>query len=315
VKAKDGTVMNIETLKGTWHLGETETAIYGKWSSTTAVDESGVVVGFVVGDSANIVIGKDREELRYSKHSTQNEGFQTTLPISDNIGYWYRAYIQYNDTVVYGKAEHVGWEMVDLGLPSCTMWCNMNVGASKPEDYGDHFAWGETIAKDSYTSGNYIYSGQNLGVDGNIAGNANYDAARANMGNGWLMPTRAQIEELRDYCTWTWTCQNSVNGYRVTGPNGRYIFLPSSGYMNGTTLCSPGYSSDRNNHGASYWCSQCNTSNTSYAWSLSWCYGYSSSTRYIQGGHDHPPFGWDIATVRYYGRSVRAVGVQRAQRE
>ena len=306
---KDGTVMNIETLRGRWSLNDSEATIYGKWSSTTAVVESGVNVGFIVGDSANIVIGKDRAALRYVRHSTQNEDFQTTLAISGNMGYWYRAFLEYGDTVVYGKAYHVGWEKVDLGLPSGTLWANMNIGASKPEDYGNYYAWGEVAVKDSYTSSNYLHSGTYLGNNGDIAGTVN-DAAYINMGEDWKMPTKEQIEELRDQCTWIWTCENSVNGYRVVGPNGRHIFLPSAGYMNGSTRCSPGNSSDRSDHGASYWSSLCNTSNTSYGWSLSWRYGYSSNTRYVVGGNDHPPFGWDVATVRYYGRSVRAVANQ-----
>ncbi|MBQ6204853.1 MAG: hypothetical protein IJK46_12255, partial [Prevotella sp.] len=304
--AKDGTIMNIETLRGTWNLNDSEATIYGKWSSTTAVNESGVNVGFIVGDSANIVMGNDRADLRFTRHSTQNEGFQTTLPISGNMGYWYRAYLEYGDTVVYGTAYHVGWEKVDLGLPSGTLWANMNVGASKPEDYGNYYAWGEVAVKETYTSENYMNSGINLGYNGDIAG-TNNDAAYINMGNNWKMPTQEQMEELRDKCSWIWTCENSVNGYRVVGPNGKYIFLPSVGYMSGSTLCSPGYSSNRDDHGASYWSSQCNTGNTSYGWSLSWRYGYSSSTRYVNGGNVHPPFGWDVATVRYFGRSVRAV--------
>ena len=314
LNAKDGTIMNVETLRGMWSLDDAEATIYGKWSSTTTVSEAGVNVGFIVGDSANIVIGNDRANLRRTQHSTQNESFQTTLPISDNMGYWYRAYLEYGDTVVYGTAYHIGLEKVDLGLPSGTLWANMNVGASNPEDYGNYYAWGERTTKESYTSGNYQNSGQNPGTNGDIAGIYNNDAARFNMGEGWQMPTKAQIEELRDKCSWVWTCENSVNGYRVIGPNKRYIFLPSAGYMNGTTLCSPGYSSDRNDHGASYWCSLCNTGNTSYAWSLSWRYGYSTNTRYVLGGNDHPPFGWDVATVRWFGRSVRAVAVQTASR-
>ena len=33
-------------------------------------------------------------------------------------------------------------EYVDLGLPSGTLWATRNVGADKPEDIGDYFAWG-----------------------------------------------------------------------------------------------------------------------------------------------------------------------------
>ena len=62
-----------------------------------------------------------------------------------------------------------------------------------------------------------------------IYGDPNYDAATANWGNGWRMPTTAELAELRNYCTWT----IEGNGYRVTGPNGNSIYLPAAGYRHG----------------------------------------------------------------------------------
>jgi len=131
---------------------------------------------------------------------------------------------------------------VDLGLPSGTKWASCNVGASSPEDYGDYFAWGETSPKDSYTTDNSTTYGvsysdlQSKGIidsDGNLT--AAYDAATVNWGKGWRMPTKTQIEELVNNCTWTWTSQNGVNGKLVTGPNGNSIFLPAARYY-GTSL-------------------------------------------------------------------------------
>ena len=305
---KDGMIMHVETDKADWLLDDTEATIHGRISSTTVFDEDGVNVGFIVGDSAKIVIGKDRAELRYTKHTTVNEAFQTTLTITGNMGYWYRAFVEYGDTVIYGQAQHVGWEMVDLGLPSGTKWANMNVGASRPEDYGNYYAWGETTVKDSYTSGNYSYLNQNIGS--NIAG-TNYDAAYVNMGNDWQMPSYDQLVELRDRCSWSYTTSKDVNGFVVTGPNGNSIFLPCAGYMDGTTICFPATDSSVSYHGGSYWCSQNNTGNLSYAWTLSWCSGYSNAARYLYNGYNYEPF-WDYArgTVRWFGRSVRAVKVE-----
>ena len=315
--AKDGKIMHIETDEADWQadaqLANTVATLHGRISSTTPFGMDGVNVGFIVGDSAKIVIGKDRADLRYIKHTTANEAFQTTLSISHNMGYWYRTFVEYGDTVIYGKACHVGWEMVDLGLPSGTLWANMNVGASTPSDYGNYFAWGETTAKDSYTSGNYLLSGQNLG-GGNIAGTVN-DAARVNMGDAWQMPNYDQLVELRDNCSWSWTTLNSVTGFVVTGPNGNSIFLPCAGYMDGADHWFPSTDSDNRYHGGSYWCSQNNTSDMSYAWAISWCSGYNSSTRYFVGGNTDVAFwGWGRATVRWFGRSVRAVAVQNVPR-
>ncbi len=122
-------------------------------------------------------------------------------------------------------------DAVDLGLS--VKWAPQNVGATTPEEYGDYFAWGETEPKDIYTSDNSMTWCVALG---NISGNIKYDAATACWRDGWRMPTCAEIEELKNNCTWTWTIQNNVNGYNVTGSNGNSIFLPATGWRYGATL-------------------------------------------------------------------------------
>ena len=124
-----------------------------------------------------------------------------------------------------------GHEYVDLGLS--VKWATCNVGASKPEEYGYYFAWGETSTKEEYTEENSLTYGKKMS---DIAGNAQYDAARANWGGNWRLPTKAERNELTDKCTWKWTTQNGVKGYKVTGPNGNSIFLPAAGYRNGSSL-------------------------------------------------------------------------------
>ena len=123
-----------------------------------------------------------------------------------------------------GKKKHNGHEYVDLGLS--VKWATCNVGATSPEDFGHYFAWGETSPKDEYTEDNCSTCGKQMS---DIAGNAQYDAATANWGGDWRMPTKAEQEELLNNCTWTWTTQNGVNGYNVKGPNGNSIFLPAAG--------------------------------------------------------------------------------------
>ncbi|MBR5832398.1 MAG: hypothetical protein IKY79_07270 [Bacteroidales bacterium] len=125
-----------------------------------------------------------------------------------------------------------GHDYVDLGLPSGLKWATCNVGANTPEEYGNYYAWGETTTKSSYTDDNSLTYGRNMG---DISGNVNYDAATANWGNSWRMPTKAEMEELRDNCTWTWITQGNVNGMKVTGPNGNSIFLPAAGIIEGTS--------------------------------------------------------------------------------
>ena len=129
------------------------------------------------------------------------------------------------------KAKYNGHEYVDLGLS--VKWATCNVGANKPEDYGNYYAWGETSTKSTYYNNNSKTYGKRMN---DIKGNSQYDAARANWGGTWRLPTKAELEELKNKCTWKWTTQNGVNGYKVTGPNGNSIFLPAAGYRSGSSL-------------------------------------------------------------------------------
>ena len=122
-------------------------------------------------------------------------------------------------------------EYVDLGLS--VKWATCNVGAETPEAYGNYYAWGETEIKSEYTKENSVTYGRQMS---DISGNAKFDAATANWGGDWRMPTKAEQQELLDNCTWTWTTQNGVNGYNVEGPNGNSIFLPAAGYRYGSSL-------------------------------------------------------------------------------
>ena len=169
-----------------------------------------------------------------------------------------------------------GHEYVDLGLS--VRWATTNVGASSPSDYGYYFAWGETS---TYTEANSRTRKTSMG---DIAGNAAYDAARANWGGTWRLPTKAEYEELANQCTWTWTTQGGHNGYRVTGKNGNSIFFPAAG-------CRIGSSLDNVGELGSYWSSTPYESNTEHAYLLGFDSSYSGVFRYY----------------RSYGRSVRPV--------
>ena len=120
-----------------------------------------------------------------------------------------------------------GHEYVDLGLPSGTKWATCNVGANNPEEYGNYYAWGEIMAKSEYTEENCVTCGENMD---DISGDTNYDVARAMWGESWRMPTRNEMKELKNECTWEYTTLNGINGMKVTGSNGNNIFLPAAGY-------------------------------------------------------------------------------------
>jgi hypothetical protein len=167
---------------------------------------------------------------------------------------------------------------VDLGLS--VMWAVCNVGASTPEEYGGLYSWGETQEKKDYSEPYYTYyqneQYQYIGV--NICG-TQYDVARQSWGEPWRMPTRQEVSELTSKCQWTADTVGDVKGYRVTGPNGNSIFLPSAGYQDGKERKEAGT-------GGFYWTGTLNRNMTSSAyninfrgydaeWSASRAYGFS----------------------------------------
>lgn len=112
-------------------------------------------------------------------------------------------------------------EFVDLGLS--VNWATCNVGASKPSDYGDYYAWGETTTK---KDDNYKYDNKNSGSD---IGGTRFDVAHVRWGAEWRMPTDDECEELIYDCTWILTTMDGHMGYEVIGPSGNSIFLPAAG--------------------------------------------------------------------------------------
>ena len=130
-------------------------------------------------------------------------------------------------------------EAVDLGLS--VKWSSCNVGADSPEDYGYYYRWGE-IKEFNINSGDYKYfqpidlgESQYYGPEcwknivPKISGTS-YDVAHVRWGRGWRMPTESEVCELCEMCSWQWTVINGVNGYKIIGPNGNFIFLPAVGF-------------------------------------------------------------------------------------
>lgn len=188
-------------------------------------------------------------------------------------------------------ANHV--HAVDLGLS--VKWACCNVGASSPEEYGGHYAWGETEEKSDYdwnaykwckdwNMTKYCTDSSRGTVDGKTLLEPSDDVAHVKWGGSWRMPTLDEINELRSNCTWKWTSQNGVNGQLVTGPNGNSIFLPAAGCRYGTDL------DGRGSYG-SYWYA------TLYEYDCYSAYGLN----FYDGGHR-----W-FDYRRYYGHSVRPV--------
>jgi len=224
-----------------WKMGDTEAVLHGTFASISPLTES-VKVGFLVGDSLNLTVANADSVITFTRSA--NGTFEATMPVYNDFGHYWRAYVQDADTTILGDVMEYGIRIVDLGLPSGTRWRNMNVGASHVEESGDYYQWGEVITKDVYNYANYDPLGnggsQYDNLDTNISG-TQYDAARHNLGGYWRMPTKTEFEELRSNCNWQWKTINGQTGYQlISKVNGNSIFLPTSGYRNGTSLNSVG---------------------------------------------------------------------------
>lgn len=167
-----------------------------------------------------------------------------------------------------------GHEYVDLGLPSGTLWATCNIGASTPEEYGDYFAWGETVPKEEYSWENYKYCkandvsltkycssyeyGYNGFTDNKTVLELVDDAAYLNWGTRWCMPSLEQMLEIINNCDKIESVYNGQAGYKIIGPNANSIFLPYAGYKQ--------YSYDNyENSKGYYWASTYSHKNTSKA--------------------------------------------------
>ena len=150
-------------------------------------------------------------------------------------------------TVMRQKAYNSGYEYVDLGLS--VKWATMNVGANAPEEYGDYFAWGETLPKNEYSWENYEWCKGSYStltkycthsdygtVDNKTVLDPEDDAASENWGSTWRMPTKEELDELMEDCSWKRVTQNGVDGRLVTGRNGNSIFLPAAGFCKDSSL-------------------------------------------------------------------------------
>lgn len=189
-------------------------------------------------------------------------------------------------------------EWVDLGLPSGTLWATCNVGANSPEEYGNYFAWGETKPRKKFAWSAYFDTedkGRTFKKYNNNGGLTELlpedDAATANWGSGWQMPSFDQVDELTEmnYTTIEWMTLNGKYGCKITSKsNGKSIFLPAAGYRDGKSLNEAG--SD-----GYYWSRSLYTRHSDIACSL-----YFASDAILTRLGDY----------RYYGQGVRPVRVK-----
>ena len=289
----------VVTTEGASNVTTTSVMLKGSVTNNDAINKI-TALGFCWNTSPNPTLENNFVNNGCSSVTGTSSFTHSLADLIENTTYYYKAYATNEKVTSYGEEKSFtteslidGHDWIDLGLPSGLKWATCNVGATTPEGYGDYFAWGETepAPNNNYGTSNcstYGLSYSSLQSQGYIDNNGNltaqHDAATANWGGDWRMPTYDELNELRAQCTWTWTTQNGVIGYRVTGPNGNSIFLPAAGYRGGSSLY------DAGSYGY-YW------SSTPYGSGSYGAYGldFGSSNQSMDNNY------------RYYGRSVRPV--------
>ncbi len=245
-----------------------------------------------------------------NSHTTDGSGtgsFTSNITgLTPNTTYYVRAYAINSKGTSYGEQKSFttyyidDHAYVDLDLPSGLLWATCNVGADSPEDYGWYFMWGSVTEGGDPDCRWANCPGNGGSIDYNSSAiaawdathltngvlNPDVDAAHANWGDGWRMPTKDDLQELYDNTSRTWTAENGVNGWKFASKTDatKYIFLPAAGYREGTSLSyagSFGY----------YWSSSLDSSNPDDAYGMD----FSSGIVLQRDG------------TRYYGRSVRPV--------
>ena len=272
-----------------------------KYTVVVACEENGVVsingdtdtsVTLVAGSTITIVATPDEGYAFDGWYVDGNEE-----PVSTDAEYTFTVS---EDIALTAKFVPIVYEAVDLGLPSGIKWATCNVGATKPEEYGGYYAWGETEEKSNYDWSTYKWCNGSYDTMTKYCTNSSYgtvvdnkttldpedDVAHVKWGGSWRMPTKAEMSELCNNCTWTEIIQNGVNGYKVTGPNGNSIFLPAAGSRYGTNL---------SNSGSCFWSGSLCNGDINYDMNFAYVFFFSE---YGCG------YGGDY---RYYGHSVRPV--------
>ncbi len=211
-------------------------------------------------ETVSITVSATEGGVVNSRYSTVAKGESITLVATPKSGYNFKNWTL-NGTVVSTSSTYTGtvttnsnfvanFEQttenghvyVDLGLS--VKWATCNVGATKAEEEGDYFAWGETETKEIYNWETYKWcngtydsmtkycTDSSYGtVDNKTILDIEDDAARANWGGTWRMPTEAEIEEMEENCIFTKTTLNGVNGWTITSKiNGNSIFVPVNGH-------------------------------------------------------------------------------------
>lgn len=268
-----------------------------KMCTWTWITYNGTRGYFVVGPNGNSIFlpaagdaefNQGRSGYYWTANAGSSEFFATCFRFENGL------YLTMDEMLFHGlpirsvytsQPAYEAAEAIDLGLS--VKWASCNVGADSPEKYGNYYAWGETDTKQNYSWNTYKWANKTETSLTKYCTNSSYgivdnyttiqaldDVARIKWGGNWRMPSQEECKELVEKCTWMWTEENGIAGYRISGNNGNSIFLPAAGYYDGTELKSLGsvgyYQSNTLSEYRSYYAHYLHGSKDSKAWTY-WC--------------------------------------------
>lgn len=258
-------------------------------NSLISLMKLGIVLGFVLlliigivniyfmSDTEQNIVNNQMHACQYTPSQPITNPFPINPEPEEQVPI--RQDVQQNDVVEVVDAQPQIFA-VDLGLS--VKWANCNLGAKSPDEQGDFFSWGELNTKHYYIEENSLTYMKRLG---DISGDVNYDAARYQWRGKWRIPTKYEIEELINKCTWEQVVStNGVYGFLITGPNGNSIFLPCGGWR-------LNYDNTLSGEVGDYWCSTPGKEDVD----ASYCLYFNKDRRKV---------GW---TSRYSGLTIRPV--------
>lgn len=263
----------------------TSVTIYCTIDNVNLLKNKQFVVGTAISTSSDVI---SDPTFIPSYNSVNGVYASAAYNLKNSTTYHYCAYLKCDDEIFYGEVKSLETpesEEVDLGLS--VNWCSHNVGAEESYEYGYYYSWGETNRKGSYTWDTYFDSPYDS--EGAWAGCSFNESIQGGDKDpspvGWRMPTREEMDELVNKCTWEWTTNQGVAGYKITGPSGAFIFMPAAGLADGSQTKNTG------TYGG-YWSGTISPSSASMAANLLFM---PPSTHMLQWSN------------RYVGRNIRPV--------
>lgn len=273
------------TFKGTWRIENTLLYLQLVVEEDGCGGKDGISFSNLMGRSTTAKIDLNDVKTNYFIVEFL-QGSQGAIDTSDGPEIVFiRMNSDYYDEPCASTGSIQGHEFVDLGLS--VNWAACNIGANSQGEKGEYYAWGEIMTKNNYIWGNYKwcdgdfqyltkYYRNGYGVMDNIVLSSSDDVATVKWGDKWRLPTKEEIDELCNRCTWRKTTMRGVLGYIVTGPNGNSIFLPDAGVMErplGTTSMYYDKSEFNDNIGH-YWSSTVNDRFCTSSYVLRFCSAY-----------------------------------------